>query len=260
MDFDFDRALADGPVRRPLMGRRAVVALLQVLRACGLRCPGGTRWVERRPPAGRSLSVGKGVTMEPQAERIDAVFAEWNRGDSPGCALDSVPEYAAILRDVRDAALALSEAHWRVPSDLADLFKCLAPGLGTTALKVLREWFDSDDPERIMGASLFLREAPRAFVFDQEEYAACLLAHAGAVGEECCQRVIADLETSATLGMFSSIPGEPSPNHIMMLERATPLIAWLLPGSTTHELYERIVCHTKERIRWAAIEKEELEG
>jgi hypothetical protein len=111
-----------------------------------------------------------------------------------------------------------------------------------------------------MGASLVLRETPRAFVFDQGEYVARLLAHAGAVGEECCQRVIADLETSATLGMFSSIPGEPSPDQIMMLERATPLIARLPLGSATHELYERIVSHAKERIRWAAIEKEELEG
>jgi hypothetical protein len=195
--------------------------------------------------------------LEGLAERYEALP---HHHDIRPTSLESDPEYAAILCDVRDAALALPDAHWRASGELAELFKRLAPGFDATALAVLSEWIDSNDPERIMGASLFLHKAPRTFVFGQEDYVAHLLARAEAAGGECRQRAVADLEASATLGMFSGIPGQPFPEHVAMLERASILTARLSPGSATSELYERLADHARTRIRQAEIDREELEN
>jgi hypothetical protein len=172
--------------------------------------------------------------------------------------LATTSEYADVLRDIRERSLTLPAEHWRGLVELPDLYKVASSCFDATGLAVLREWIDSSDPERIMGASHLLRAAPRTFVFDQKDYALHLLESAEVAGEECARRVAGDLFASAISGTLSGVPGQPFPEHITMLERSVAVVDRLSPGNAAQQFYEALAAHARERIRHSELEGEEL--
>jgi hypothetical protein len=154
--------------------------------------------------------------------------------------LASHSQYADILRDIRDEMLALPEGHWRALHDLPGLHQRASANFDATGLAVLREWVEADDPERITGASHFLRSASRAFVFEHEDFVVRLLDRAEMFGEECQRHVASDLNASAMGGMFSGTPGEPFPKRVAILDRSR-LVAERLPiGTAAQAFYESL--------------------
>ena len=81
-------------------------------------------------------------------------------------------EYEETLREVRNHALGKS---WSLHFWLPKLFVQISDGFGPTCLRVLNEWIDSGDEERIKTAAALVGDAYANFVFRDVEFVGNLL-------------------------------------------------------------------------------------
>src|SRR5258705_6941972 len=116
------------------------------------------------------------------------------------------PNYVSVLIRIRDLAL---KRQWQYPHFAADLFWRVASD--ERAFDVLHEWLTSKDDTRICAVAKLLEKAGRNFVFTNPDFVAVALHKAHEASDECYRTMRALLDSSATSGSKSGIPGEPMP-------------------------------------------------
>jgi hypothetical protein len=139
------------------------------------------------------------------------------------------------------------------------LFFEVSLGYGPPSLKVLEEWIDSRDPERIEAVSSQLSVAPADFVFQHADFVSNALRKAHAVGKECYHTVSGNLHTSAQSGGRHRIGGGPFPEDVALRDRAKTAAERYWRGSPEHEFYDTLVHRAAGNIRRTHAEDEEIE-
>lgn len=181
----------------------------------------------------------------------------------PGLA--SSPNYAAILRRIRDVLLARSAedgtggtANWMAGFWLAPLYHIASQGYDQTGLVVLEEWF-AGTPLQILTVGRLLRDVPRQFVFAEREFVSRLLIAAAAKGEAVYNVVIESLIVGAVGGTKTGTPGEPFPEDIALYGRATACLKELRAGSPQYRFYSMLRDIATAEIERAQQQAEELD-
>jgi len=197
--------------------------------------------------------------------RIDRDEKDYNRNYKPlpditFQGLDGLAEsdeYEDILRDIRKQALnSTYAAHFWLPK----LFEEASMGFNPASLKLLNEWINSGNTEKIQAASLLLRETPSAFVFMQVEFVTNLLEQAAALGDDCYRIVSSDLSGSATSGSRSQTKGQPASEDVTLQEQSSALAARFLVRSPSNRFYNSLAKYAKASIQeQLALDEESLD-
>jgi hypothetical protein len=123
-----------------------------------------------------------------------------------------------------------------------------------TSLKVLDEWINSRELEKVQAASYLLCDAPKAFVFTNVEFVANLLEQAYDLGDDCYQTVTYDLSNSAinsaTSDFRGGTPGQRFPEDIALQDKSAAIAARLVLGSPSHRFYDSLAKKAKASIQF----------
>ncbi|QYO62136.1 hypothetical protein [Leptolyngbya sp. 7M] len=84
------------------------------------------------------------------------------------------------------------------------------------SLRVLNEWINSEDAEKIRAASRLIREFHAGFIFGHLEFVSNLLEQAYKAGDECYEAVSSNLFGIAASGVKMGIPGQPFPEDVRL--------------------------------------------
>jgi hypothetical protein len=158
-----------------------------------------------------------------------------------------------MLRLVRDAHLGSSVT---VRFWLPTLFGAVASDF-ELALAILREWTESRDAEKIVGAAHFLGAFQHSIVFSAGPFIADLLDAAASNGKVCLGRVQSELFGTAIGGVHSSTPGEPAPRYVSDKASAQALAKKYADRPPVREFYETLIRHAESSIERDMIQWEE---
>ena len=162
----------------------------------------------------------------------------------------------SILREVRDASL---EQGWRIHFWIPQLFREISSGFeSATSLKVLDEWIDSGNADRITAAAHLLSEARPEFVFKHIGFVTKLLERAQAASYDCYQSVSSSLAASAQSGGRSGTLGEPMPQDVALRDQASAVATQFDAGSPASWFYSSLAEHAKASIKNQLLRDEEL--
>jgi hypothetical protein len=156
-------------------------------------------------------------------------------------------EYEDLLRTIRDRTLK-KQHHER--SCLARLFKEASLQFTNVSLKVLEEWINSGDSEKIQVVSFLLSEAPQEFFFTNVEFISNLLEQAYDLEDDCYQMVSSVLYSSATFRVGFGIPGQPFPHDVALRDKSAAIAAQLVVGSPSHRFYESLAQGAKASVQF----------
>jgi hypothetical protein len=129
------------------------------------------------------------------------------------------PDYPKVLRRIRDLT---AKPSWQFAYFASDLFWTVARG--GAALDVLREWVQSNQREKVVGAARILEKAGNNFVFGNPELVSEILERAAAIDEKCHREAFIFLYSSATLGAKSGPVGGPMPRDVEVREKSSLLV------------------------------------
>jgi len=172
-------------------------------------------------------------------------------------ALADCREYEEILRVVRDRSL---QVDFRSSFWFPKLFKEVSLRFCPASLKVLGEWIDSGDAQKIAAATVLLTEAPASFVFEQREFVTNALARAYAAGDECYQRVCHHLRRCVVAQGRQRVGGGPFPQDVSLRDRAASACALLRRGSPDYRFYQSLMTEAVANIRETEAADEEILG
>jgi len=153
----------------------------------------------------------------------------------PGIA--NAPNHIELLRVVRDTYL---DASVMVRFWLPTLFGAAASSL-PEALGVLREWVQSGQTEKIVGAAHLVDSWEHSIVFSSHDFVADLLDAADKCGEECLQRVRSELFGTAISGVHSGTPGQPAPRYLGDKASAQALASQYASRTVVRDFYDTLV-------------------
>lgn len=161
--------------------------------------------------------------------------------------LEKSEEYEDLLRTIRNQTL---KKQHHEPSCLARLFKEASLQFTNVSLRVLEEWINSGDKEKIQAVSFLLSEAPQEFFFTNVEFVSNLLEQAYDLEDECYRMVSSVLYSSATFHVGFGIPGQPFPHDVVLREQSTAIAARLVVGSPSHRFYDSLAKDAKGSIQF----------
>ena len=174
----------------------------------------------------------------------------------PPIDLTKSPDQETILREVRDASL---EPGWHIDDWIPQLFREISSGFDSAAsLKVLDEWINSGNADRIEAAAHLLSEARPEFVFKHIEFVSNLLERAHASSYDCFGSVSSSLANSAQSGGRSGTLGEPMPQDVALRDQASAVANQFDAGSPTSGFYSSLAEHAKASIKNQLLRDEEL--
>jgi hypothetical protein len=168
-------------------------------------------------------------------------------------------EQERALRALRDhAPKASSRAERR---ELALAFARVAEYHGDAALRVLREWADSGDADKVRSVALLLESAASGHVFANEAEVVHLLEVAESLGPEVLKQAEASLIMTGTSGARGGWAGAPDTADVDLRDRAAEVAARYPQGHVAHAFYQRLhelaVGNIGERRRvWEVLEDE----
>lgn len=151
-----------------------------------------------------------------------------------------------LVRRVRDQAL--TAARWQL-TPLALLFRSVSMDFNPDGLAALREWLAGEDSARVELAVLLLAGADADFLFEQSEFVKFALERAGAINDECLNRVRSALMRIAHHLERQGPAGQPFPQDIAQRDRADETLQRLTPGTEAHRFYESVRRGALDRIR-----------
>ncbi len=174
----------------------------------------------------------------------------------PPIDLAKISDQESILREVRDASL---EPGWQFNYWIPQLFREISSGFeSATSLKVLDEWIDSGNADRITAAAHLLSEARPEFVFKHIGFASNLLERAHAESDDCYRSVSSSLATSAQSGGRSGTPGQPMPQDVALRDQSSAVAKQFDAGSPTSRFYGSLAEHARASIKKQLLRDEEL--
>ena len=171
--------------------------------------------------------------------------------------LVSNPDQINILRDIRDACL---EPGWHIKWWVPKLFREVSSGFESEAgLKVLEEWINSGDFNKIEHAAQLVSGAHPDFVFDKFEFVSNFVVRAYDAGHECYLNVCGTLSGIAFSGTYSRTPGQPSPRHVALKDRALTVADQNANGTPTNGFYASLAEDAESFINREMLRDEEDE-
>lgn len=168
--------------------------------------------------------------------------------------LSTSPQHKDLLRQVRDA---YGDSSLMVRFWLPTLFGAVASDL-QMALVILREWSESDDPEKIIGAAHLLGAFEHSIVFSVDSFVADLLDAAASSSQECLDRTRSELFGIAISGVHSGAPGQPAPRYVSDKASAQALATKYADRPTVRDFYETLVRHAESSIERDMMQWEEF--
>jgi hypothetical protein len=160
--------------------------------------------------------------------------------------LADAKEYEALVREVRNRSMSGSArgSFW-----FPKLFEEVSLRFSPASLKALTEWIGSGDGGKIAAATALLKEAPAAFVFEQQAFVTDALTKAHAVGEECFSRARWNLRHCATAHGRQKAGAGPFPQDVKLRDRAAAACRSLRRGTPEYKFYESLVKEAEGNIR-----------
>ena len=174
----------------------------------------------------------------------------------PLIGLAASPDHETILREIRDTSLepGSSVAYW-----IPQLFREVSLDFESAAsLKVLNEWINLGDADRIKSSARLVSSAQPAFVFKHVGFTANLLERAYAAGFDCYRSVVSNLTSSAISGTRSGTPGQPMSEDVAMKDQASEVMNQFDAGSPPYRFYASLVKFAETSIREDLMRDEEL--
>ena len=154
---------------------------------------------------------------------------------NPLIGLATSPGKETFLREIRDASL---EPGWPIDYWVPQLFREVSSGFESAAsLKVLEEWINSGNADKIKSAAHLVSGAQQTFVFKHVAFVSNLLERAQVAGDDCYQSVTSGLASSALSGGYSGTPGEPMPRYVEIREQASAVASQYDAGSPAYRFY-----------------------
>ena len=175
---------------------------------------------------------------------------------NPLVGLAAGPEQEIILREIRDTSdVEGSSIQYWIPQ----LFREASLDFESAAsLKVLNEWINSGDGDKIESAARLVAEAQPVFVFQEVEFTVNLLERAYAAGFDCYRSVVSNLTSSAISGTRSGTPGQPMSEDVAMKDQASEVLNQFDAGSPPYKFYASLVKFAETSIREDLMRDEEL--
>lgn len=125
------------------------------------------------------------------------------------------------------------------------------------SLKLLDEWVNSDNAEKIRSASILTGEFHAGFIFGQLEFVSNLLEQAYKAGDECYKVVSSNLFRRATSGVKMGIPGQPFPEDVRLRDQACAIAKQFFKGSPVRKFFDSLVKYAESDIAFQQIFYEE---
>lgn len=141
------------------------------------------------------------------------------------------------------------EHPWRRELYGTQLFATVAGHVYDSAVReVLLEVFRSGEYQRMDAVAPLLSGAHHEFLWEEPQFVTEVLSAAAQLSEELYRKVGGRLMSSATIGVKSTSPGEPYPQDLEILERATEVRATLPAGSPQERLYAALQDYASTQI------------
>jgi hypothetical protein len=175
--------------------------------------------------------------------------------ESPLDGFKEQPNYEALLRLVRDRSFDRSP---RMQFWFPKLFKLMSEDFSPASLRVLNEWVESGDHQRILAAAGLISDADSSFVFANDQFIINLLERAYAEGQDCYRDVCRKLFMSLHSEARSGLAGEPAPLDISIRDQAKRIAERLPTGTPAHQFYLDVEQETKDWISFSLARDEEL--
>ena len=174
----------------------------------------------------------------------------------PLVGLGTSPDQEKMLRNIRDASLEQGRSGGRW---IPQLFLEISPGFeSATSLKVLGEWADSGNDDKIKAAARLVSGARPGFVFQHVEFVSNLLERAYAASDDTYQAVSSTLASIALSGIRSGTPGQPMPEDVATRDQAAAVANTFDAGSPTYRFYDSLAKSADASIRYQMRRDEEL--
>lgn len=110
----------------------------------------------------------------------------------------------------------------------------------STSLEILKEWINSEDAEKIQGASYLLSKAPRSLILDQVDFISNLASKAYEISENCFLSVLHNLPRLSWTGVIWGTPQQPIPELIQFRDECLKIAATFPPRSASRRCYEEL--------------------
>jgi hypothetical protein len=166
-------------------------------------------------------------------------------------------EYEEILREVRNRALGES---WSLHFWLPKLFLQISAAFGPVCLRVLKEWVDSGEEEKVEAVGALVGDAYANFVFAEVQFVEDLLNRALGISEECYSTVCGYLRNSANSEVRTSALGQPAPQDISVRDQAREVATKLTASSPAQRFYQGLASQADAAIREGLARDEEFLG
>ena len=124
-------------------------------------------------------------------------------------------------------------------------------------LRVLGEWADSGEPEKIQDVAQLLSAARPDFVFEQRDFVVDLLDRAHAAGKECYDRVRSALAKPHYSQMRTGSGGTPFPQDVALKGKAEAVTAILAAGTPAERFYRDLASYAAHEIKDKQLRDEE---
>lgn len=181
--------------------------------------------------------------------------------------IDKSSEYEDILRQIRNQSLKVFQKYkyWLNNHNyyISKLFEEVSLGFNATSIKVLEEWINSEDCEKIQTVSSFLNHAPESFVLTHVNFTANLIEQAYSLGDDCYKTVNSHLYSrypSASDVRVVFTLGEPIPEDVTLQNQALAIAKQFPTGSPAHKFYSSLAESAKASIKlWQKQWEEELD-
>lgn len=173
-----------------------------------------------------------------------------------GLNISSSPEYIQILRKVRNNVL-----NPKIPNYLvSDIFVEISNDFSRSSIKVLDEWIDSNDAEKIKAVSLLIRDAPVEFLFSNSEFISRLIEKSYITNEDCYKSVLVNCFSVTSTLDISRTPGVPPLGVVLIRDKSLELSKKFNKGSPTEKFYSSLKEDADNIIKQGlAIDEEELD-
>ncbi|WP_374500681.1 helix-turn-helix domain-containing protein [Pseudoxanthomonas sp.] len=178
----------------------------------------------------------------------------WLSSHRGGFGLMQRQEATHWLRRLFDWALSQEEVGESVLPWFGHLVRALCKINDPAFVDFFRQWIASSGGVGFTIAAAVVREAPRHFVFEHQEFVIWMMRMMRSYGIDALRRANSALYASAVSGMRSGTPGEPFPEDIALRDKAAEALSGLTKQEPAYELYADLHRHALQSIE---MQKEE---